>query len=176
MFEIIRVGPPPGRPRLTAPSGLADGDFEKIARELGTLPFKARKTGFVAAREARKREHVDTYWNGKETENVAHPGDFVVTSLTPTKSVLRDGDGKANIYVISRAKFAKLYVPDAGKTEFGDVYRSISVVDAIFLAGGFDILAPWGKPQSAESGYVLKSGSEIYGNSKDTFEQTYEMP
>lgn len=176
MFEIVRVGPSPGRPRLSAPSGLADGDFEKIARELGTLPFKARKTGFVAAREAHKRERVDTFWNGKETENVAQPGDFVVTNLSPTKSVLRDGDGHANTYVISRAKFAKLYAADRGKTEFGDVYRAIGTVEAIFLAGGFDILAPWGEPQRAESGYVLKNGKEIYGNNKDTFEQTYETP
>lgn len=174
MFEIVRIGPSPGQPRLEAPSGLEGGDFEKIARELGTRPFKAHKTGFVAAREARERERIETLWNGKETENVAQPGDFVVTNLTPARAVLRDAQGHVNTYVISRGKFAELYVADHGNTEFGAIYRPTSTVEAIFLAGGFDILASWGEPQHAESGYLLKNGSDVYGNNKDTFEQTYE--
>lgn len=176
MFEIVRVGPSPGQPRLEARSGLEGGDFEKIASALGIRPFMARKTGLVAARTAQKREHIETFWNGKESQNVAQPGDFIVTNLSSTGTVLRDGEGKANTYVIKGDKFAKLYIADRGENEFGTIYRPVSTVEAIFLAGGFDILAPWGEPQRADSGYILKNGDEIYGNNKDTFEQTYEKP
>jgi hypothetical protein len=174
MFEIVRVGSSPGLPRLLAPTGLVKGDFEKIAKELAVKPFRAKKTGFVAAREATVEERIETRWDGKETEKTAKTGDFIVTNLTPKKAVLRDSEGHANTYVIGRGKFGELYERDKGENEFGAIYRAIGTVDAIFFPGGFDILAPWGESQLAASGYLLRNGNEMYGNNKDTFEKTYK--
>jgi hypothetical protein len=174
MFEIVRVGSSPGLPRLLAPTGLVKGDFEKIAKELAVKPFRAKKTGFVAAREATVEERIETRWDGKETEKTAKPGDFIVTNLTHKKAVLRDSEGHPNTYVIGRGKFGELYERDKGENEFGKIYRAIGSVDAIYFPGGFDILAPWGESQIAASGYLLRNGNEMYGNNKDTFKETYK--
>jgi len=174
MFEIVRIGGASGPARLLAPQGLVAGDFDKIAKALKTKPFRARKSGFVAARQATAEEHIVTQWNGAETEKTAKPGDWIVANLTPKKDVIRDSEGHANIYVIDRDKFGQLYAPDRGKNEFGAIHRAIGTVDAIYFPGGFDILAPWGQPQIADSGYLLRNGDEMYGNAKETFETTYK--
>jgi len=139
------------------------------------MPVRARKKSLVAARKAERREKVDTHWNGQETTNTAHPGDFVVTSLAHNHTALRDRSGSINSYVIRAKTFAKLYASVPGGNKFGRFYAAVSVVTAIYFSGGFDILAPWGRRQRALKGYLLLNGNEVYGNNAETFEATYAV-
>ena len=174
MFEIIKVGPPPGMPRLIAPIKLEPADFAKAAALLGVEPFRATKTGLVAARFAKHRERIETRWNGKETEAIAEPGDAIVCNMSPSREILRDAEGHPNTYVILREKFPELYEPEGTTSEQGDIYRSKAAVHALYFAGGFELMAPWGEVQRANSGYLIHNGSELYGNNKETFEATYQ--
>ena len=103
------------------------------------------------------------------------PADWVVANLAPDAGILRDKGGNANIYAIRAKKFASLYRRAKGQNEFGDIYRATSQVEALYLSGGFEILAPWGEIQQADAGYLLRNGGEVYGNHKETFETTYEL-
>ena len=162
-------------PRLTAREVLTVADFVAIAAQMGARSRVARKSGFVAARQASTTERVLTRWNGEETTNTANPGDFIVANLSHTRSVLRDTDGAANIYVIAFAKFSGLYEAADGANDYGSIYRARGNVAALVLAGGFEIMAPWGEIQRAADGYLINNGGEIYGNAKATFEATYEL-
>lgn len=173
MFRIDQTGPMPGQPRLVANDVLTREDYDVIAAALGTPIFFARKTGLIRARKANAFEQIDTLWNGRESRDIAVPGDFIVTNLSADKDVLRDASGQANIYVVRADAFSSLYEPATDfKADF--IYRSRGKVDALFIAGGFDIAAPWGERQVGSVGYLLRNGSDIYGNHKDTFEATYE--
>lgn len=163
-----------GGVRLIAEDQLTPGDFDAIAGRLKTVPMRARKAGFVSARPALFESRITTHWNGEETVNTAKPGDYVAANLSPARAVLRDKDGNPNLYVIGAARFSELYEAGEGATEFGAIYRARGIVEAVFLPGGFEIMAPWGEVQRAGSGYLLKSGDEIYGNAKATFEETYQ--
>ena len=174
MFSLNRTGWF-GRLRLVAKDQLTAADFAMIAGRFSARPVRVRKTGFVAARRVARTEHVVTHWNGEETANTAEPGDFVATNLSPERKVLRDKAGNANVYVIRAARFPELYEEAGGETEQGPVYQARSVVEALYLPGGFEIIAPWGEVQRADSGYLLKSGDEVYGNAKATFEETYRQ-
>ena len=154
---------------------LTPADFQGIAKKLGRVPLRARKIGYVAARQAKKSEVVETYWNGKETTNIARAGDFVVTNLSPQGLPLRDDHGQINVYVIAADKFPNLYVPAEGKSELGPIYRAKGVLSAIPLSGGLDIAAPWGERQVASAGFLVCNGAEVYGISKGAFEETYEL-
>ena len=173
MFSLEPHGGGPGQARLVARDQLTPADFAAIATGLNTLPVRARKAGFITAREATRPERIVTRWNGEETANTAEPGDFIATNLSPERAILRDAGGNANIYVIRAARFPELYEPVASLIEHGRVYRARGIVEALPLPGGFEILAPWGEQQRAESGYLLMNGSEIYGNATATFEATY---
>jgi hypothetical protein len=175
MFEIRSSGIRKPKLRLVSDRVLTKADFKNIAKAVGEQPFAAQKIAFVAARTARRIEDVETYWNGKETRNTAKPGDLIVTSLTRRKSVLRDKAGNPNIYVIREKSFARLYAPVRGKNRMGRFYRAKSIVSAIPLSGGFDILAPWGKRERAPKGYLLLNGKEVYGNNAGTFVATYDV-
>ena len=165
----------PGKARLEADAVLTPADFARIAGELGQSPVRARKIGYVAAREAKVTETVETRWNGKETTNTARPGDFIVTNLTPARQVLRDGEGRENTYVIVAEKFVGLYEPTSESNAFGAIYRAKGVVSALPLPGGLDIVAPWGERQTGASGYLILNGDEVYGSSADAFDATYEV-
>jgi hypothetical protein len=174
MFTIERVGERKAN-RLRSSAMLAEHDFREIAKAIGANPVKARKIGFVAGHKADQRERVDTFWNGKETTNTAQRGDWIVTNVSPSGQPLRDKNGTLNRYVIKSEAFANLYEPAAGESELGPIFKSKSVVQAIHLPGGFDILAPWGEQQTAPAGYILLNGGEVYGNNEETFAQTYEV-
>lgn len=161
--------------RLEADEVLSPPDFERLAAELGRPPLRARKTGFVAARKAAASEAVETRWNGKETTNTAHPGDWIVTNLSPDRVPLRDADGHMNVYVIVADRFPALYEPTGETTPHGTVHRAKGAITALPFFGGFDILAPWGKRQTTASGYLICNGAEVYGSSKEAFEGTYEQ-
>jgi hypothetical protein len=175
MFRIVRKGKERADLRLEADAVLTPADFGRIAEETGAQVVRARKTGYVAARQASKPEVVETRWNGKETTNTARVGDWFVTNLTPKSGALRDGEGHVNTYVILAERFASLYEPTGAQNEFGIVYRAKGVVDAIRLPCGFDIVAPWGERQTAPAGCLLCNGKEVYGNNSETFAATYEV-
>jgi len=176
-YSITAEGAPP-RPRLVATARLsAEADFDRLAADLarlGCARFRARKVAFVAARQSTTLERIETRFNGKETENTAEAGDWIVTNLDAGRTVLRDAEGAANTYVIRQDTFAGLYDPDTGGTEFGNVYKAKGVVDAVWVAGGFDILAPWGERQVAPAGYIVRNGSDVYGIHGEAFDKTYE--
>src|SRR5262245_38253290 len=98
-----------GKTRLEADAQLRPSDFSAIAGQLHLEPLRARKIGYVAARQARRRETVETHWNGTETTNTAQVGDWIVTSLSPQQQVLRDAQGSVNTYVIAADRFPGLY-------------------------------------------------------------------
>jgi hypothetical protein len=175
VFQIKTSGAKAKKHRLVSDGVLQKAEFERVTEALGAQPFKARKIAFVAARTAVRAEDVETHWNGKETRNTAQPGDSIVTSLTRRKTILRDKAGNANTYVIRADTFKRLYAPTRGKNKMGRFYKAKSVVTAIYLSGGFNIVAPWGKRERAPKGYLLFNGSEVYGNNAGTFQATYEI-
>ena len=162
------------RPRLIAPQTLTPGSFHRIAADLGVTPFRARKIANVAARRANIPERVETRWNVKESEDVAAVGDYVVTSLSRDGRPLRDDDANFNTYVIRAARFPELYESAEGTSPFGCIYKVRALIEAFLIVGGFEILAPWGETQRAETGYLILNGSEVYGNAAETFEATYD--
>lgn len=169
MFEIVSEN---HKPRLEADAALTELDFRAVAGQLGTPAVRARKISYVAARQAESEQVIDTRWNGKETTNIAHPGDWIVTNLSPERKVLIDGEGNENTYVIAADRFADLYEP---AEEDGRVYRAKGVVEAIAVRGGFDIVAPWGERQMAPAGYLMFNGREVYGCHAEIFAATYEV-
>jgi hypothetical protein len=175
MFRIVQKRPGGEDIRLEADAVLTPADFDRIASEPGRRRLRARKIGFVAARQAAEPEVVETRWNGSETTNRARIGDWIVTSLDPQQQPLRDGGGHTNTYVVPAEGFADLYQLTGAQSGLGDVFRAKAVVDAIALPGGFDIVAPWGERQTAPSGYLLCNGTDVHGNHAETFEATYEQ-
>lgn len=174
-YSIARCGVFGRKRRLVSAIKLTPADFDAIAAALKQPPRKARKIGLVAARRAQSRRDVETRWNGEETRNVAEVGDWIVTNLSPRGAVLRDRAGNQNTYVIRGEQFDRLYDPTEGENEFGPFFKSKSIVEFLFFGGGFDIQAPWGERQTGKSGYVLRNGTEVYGNEQGTFAATYEV-
>ena len=172
MFTIEEAGDRRGK-RLVATSQLSTDDFRKIAQTLGSQ--RARKTGLVAARVSERGESITTRWNGEETTNTANPGDWLVTSLSPSGDVLKDKDGHENTYVIRAASFPAMYDAQQGQNEFGRIFKAKGTVETVRLPGGFDIVAPWGEKQVAPAGYLVLNGDSVYGNNAQTFEATHEM-
>ena len=175
MFKIENTGIFWRKTRLVAPTTLEQADFYKVAERIGTTPFKARKIAFVAARKAVQAETVQTCLDGVETTNSAEPGDWLVTNLTSDHTILRDKSGHENTYIIKAGTFPSLYASIPGSNEFGQFFKANHLVDAVYLSGGFDILAPWGQKQVAKTGYLLSSGHDVYGNNASTFDATYEV-
>lgn len=176
MYRIEHKGPRRLQ-RVVSQDGISAAEFAELARDLGTQPRKARKTGRVAARQARRSEHVVTHWNGKETENSAATGDWIVTALAEDGSPLTDDAGHLNTYVVRADRFAGLYAPvqDTSATPHGAIFEARGVVKALRVEGGFEIKAPWGEMQRADDGWLLLSGPEVYGNHRDTFAQSYAL-
>ena len=161
--------------KLVSDKALTPDDFHEIARQRGLPINRARKTAWVAARPAASGERVETRWNGVETVNVAEPGDWIVTSLDHCRAPLRDESGALNAYVVQRNTFASLYRRAQGRNRYGAHYRSQSEVLVLALDEGFDIVAPWGERQSADRGYLLLNGADVYGNHFETFRETYAL-
>lgn len=172
-FRIDGLHGPEAKPRLYSAQMLNSADFLSIARALPEGIQRARKIGFVSARAATAQTAVETHWNGRESADKAEPGDWITTSMTPARALMRDGEGRLNTYVIRAARFPQLYVRDSGETEAGAIFRAIGEVQALWLAGGFEIMAPWGEMQRAAAGFLVLNGEEVYGNNSETFEKTY---
>jgi hypothetical protein len=174
MYRIEHNG---SRPRVVSESGISATDFAQLAIDLGIEPHRARKAGRVAARQATRRERVETRWNGKETENEAVPGDWIITALSADDVPLRDDSAHLNVYVVTQDRFGSLYepLPTPGATPYGAIFQPRGYVEAVRITGGFEIKAPWGEMQYADDGWLLLSGSEVYGNHRDTFDETYDL-
>jgi hypothetical protein len=173
MFRIDRTA---RGDRLEADAVLTTADFQRIAKELLQPPLRARKIGYVAARRAEKDEVVETRSNGKETTNTAHPGDWIVTNLSPQLDPLQDDEGHMNVYVIVGERFPQLYEPAEGDSQHGALYRARGrVVSALPFPGGLDIVAPWGERQTASAGYLLCNDEDVYGVGQTAFDGTYEV-
>ena len=175
MFTIQSKGIFAKRERLVAPTTLSPADFQKVADQIGRKPVKARKIALVAARMAERMELVETRWDGRETTNVARPGDWIVTNLTLDRKVLRDRQGSKNTYVVKAEVFPNMHDGCTGGNEYGNFFKAKGVVEAVYLSGGFDLLAPWGQKQTAGVGYLLLNGQDVYGNNADTFDATYKI-
>jgi len=176
MFKVLQSGLWRQKQRVLAPDGIDAGDeYERLAVALHTFVRRAHKVGFVAARKAAVREPIVTHWNGVETTNIAEPDSWVVANMDASRTLMRDQAGNANIYVVPAANFPTLYEVDGGANEFGDIYRAKGEVDALYVSGGFMILAPWGEMQQADTGYLLRNNHEVYGNDRETFERTYSF-
>ena len=176
MFKINPSAP--GGARLTSDASLTPDDFDAITRALSQLggrpAFAARKTGLVSSRLCVRPERVETRWNGAESTNTANPFDHIVTNLDKTGTPLVDKDGHQNIYVIPANRFTALYQPATAPNATGPVFRARTTVEVIDFPGGFEIIAPWGELQRADSGYLIRNGADIYGNNAETFSASYE--
>lgn len=161
--------------RFVSHSPLSKCDFLELAQVSGIPLLKARKIGLVSARPLKKAQRIITLWNGQETVNQGKSGDVVVTNLDTSGQPIRDSLGNRNIYIIDANRFPQLYEPVGPSTRRRQVHRPKSVVQALKLEGGFDIVAPWGERQRADSGYLILNGEEVYGNHTETFERTYEV-
>lgn len=163
--------------RIVSRDGISATEFARLSQDLGRQPRRARKIGRIAARQAGQPERVETRWNGKETENRALPGDWIVTALAADGAPLKDDDGHINVYVIESDRFASLYEPLPGAADMllGSIFQPRGFVMALQVEGGFEIKAPWGEVQRADDGWLLLSESRVYGNHRDTFAETYEL-
>ena len=164
--------------RLLSRARLTEEDFREAAALLNAPVRRYRKTAQIAARPATEAQTVITFWNGEETKNVARPGDMLVTTLREDGSVERDLQGNANTYVIKPRRFAELYEAtnaSALEPEFGEIYEPKGQVEAFHAPNGFDIIAPWGEPEHADAGFILKAGSEVYGVVEELFLRTYAL-
>lgn len=175
MFQVVYRGLLRDLARVVSQDVITPADFDAICDAVGEPARRARKVGFVAARQAEQTEHIETLWEGDETSNTANPGDWIVTNMSSPDIVMKDGSGNVNTYVISADKFPTLYEPTDRSNEYGLIHTSKGVVDSVFLPGGFDIAAPWGAQQTARHGYLLRNGTDVYGNQTETFRATYEI-
>ena len=161
-------------PRLKSASVLSADDFRAVAEATRQRIFSARKSALVSSRVATRVEKVETRWNGKETHNSANPFDHIVTSLDRSGEPLVDEEGHQNIYVIPADRFDALYQTVPRSPGGRAVYQARGTVEVVFLAGGFEIMAPWGEIQTADRGYLICNGPDVYGNNAETFEASYD--
>jgi len=89
LLRNLRKGAAGGDLRLEADTTLTPADFGRIVAEAGAIVLRARKVGFIAARQASKPQKVETHWNGKETTNAARPGDWTHAVMDVGATVCR---------------------------------------------------------------------------------------
>lgn len=157
---------------LISDTPLSASDFWDIGHRTEQITKTYRKIAFVEATQTDTEMDITTFWNGTETVNMTSPGDWIVTNLDKNKNYLLDKDGNRNRYVISKEKFPSLYKA----TGEPSIYRSNSMVVALYFRKGFLIQAPWNEVQNVSDGYLVFNivTNDVYGNAKETFESTFE--
>lgn len=153
-------------------------DINQVASQLEFLPTRkqAKKYQFVDSGQpgqlpamsytvAQAEMPVDTITSdGKETQNVAAPGDIIMS-----------GPSKEN-YVLKAAKFSKLYQGEIGQTVTPEQNPRMVAVYT-----GKDIvhfMAPWGESMVLKPGdYLVKDGDNgYYRIARAEYKQTYNPP
>ncbi len=162
--------------RLKADAQLTAADFHAIAKQVGHFDTR-RKIGFVSAMVAGEPTQVVTYRGGKETENIAQPGDYIATNLLPDLEPQINQAGQLDQYVIRANRFFELYQTYQGKRNgYGEIFKAKSVVKAIYFSNGAAIAPPWGGRQICrEECYLFLNGSEVYLCDSESCDKTYEI-
>ena len=123
----------------------------------------------VLAKVALGGEHIVTITgDGKETQNTAKPGDYIVQNMTTAKEQ----------YIISAEKMLKRYQKLADVvTEPGwELWKAVGQVRGVEYTGPLvEIMATWGETMPLKPGdmVVTPDGNEIYRIARKEFEETY---
>lgn len=109
--------------------------------------------------------------DGKETQNTAKEGDFVVKNLT----------GAGEMYILTAKKFNARYELKENIDETWSLYRPLGKVKALQVkletsSKEIYILAPWGEKMVVKDGDFLVTpldNSEVYRIAEKEFYETY---
>lgn len=153
-------------------------DINAVAANLQFLPTKklAKQYRFVDSGQpgqlpamtytvAKAQTPVETITSdGKETQNVAEPGDIIMS-----------GPSKEN-YVLKAAKFPKLYQGQIGQTVVPE--QNPRMVALYTGQETVSFMAPWGESMVLKPGdYLVKDGDAgYYRIARVEYEQTYNPP
>ena len=153
-------------------------DINAVAAELKFLPTRKqpKKYQFVDGGQpgqmspmtytvAQAQTSVETITSdGKETQNVAEPGDIIMS-----------GPSREN-YVLKAAKFPKLYQGQIGQTVVPE--QNPRMVALYTGQETVSFIAPWGESMVLKPGdYLVKDGDAgYYRIAKVEYEQTYNPP
>lgn len=137
-----------------------------------------RKKTLVEAKPAEGGEKVVTVTKeGKETENTAGAGDFIVRNRSSAKET----------YVVKEGPFRKKYREVEPLPKGYALYRAVGYIHALELDEAilkelqmdtpFHFMAAWGQPMIAKAGDYLvipESQDEVYRIARQEFWETYE--
>jgi hypothetical protein len=106
--------------------------------------------------------------DGKETENVVGPGDFVVTNRTEAREE----------YILSAVKLAQRYRPIGEHEDGHQVYQAVGSAQAHEYEGeDTEFEAPWGEAMTLKQGDMLVTPlpdcNEVYRIARKEFDETY---
>jgi hypothetical protein len=151
-------------------------DIEQIASGLQFMPTSKKKLVYNYVRSQdrmppmsyavanQQMPVVTTTADGRETHNVAEPGDLVMSGSSGEQ------------YVIKAAKFPKLYVGQLG----GPIHPDQSPRQVAVYTGGrpINFTAPWGEAMVLKPGdYLVKEAEgKYYRIAKLEYEMTYNPP
>jgi hypothetical protein len=103
---------------------------------------------------------VTNHSSGKETENTAKPGDYIIKT-----------SDKDDGYVILADRFFEIYEDDPTKERF---YRNKITRIGLLTVEDIAFNTPWGEEQSVlAGGVVIEAGPYIYGVDKFSFIKNY---
>jgi len=139
-----------------------------------------QKNKNIFARKAAGGEKIITYTSdGKETQNIAEKGEYIVTNQTEAKEQ----------YVISADKFQEKYerlrTVDTDTAEYKSKGRVLAleltreILAELDLPNSFQFIASWGKETIAKKDdflvQPLKGDKEVYRIARKEFFETYEL-
>lgn len=131
------------------------------------VPY-CRKVASVKARPAVEGEVHSTVVKGKvETTNTAKAGDWIAIGVL------------GEITILTSVQFFALHDPSTDTKPqipgFG-TFTTRGVIQAKRIKGPFKLLAPWGKEQIIQDGYLFKNHTtgEVYGCEETAFYASYE--
>ncbi len=150
--------------------------FLPILKDEGATYQKFR---VVRARKAEKGEHITTVTSdGKETENVAESGDYLVENQTSARER----------YLVSSDKFRERYQKEDDEDDGWALYKPVGKVYAMELSktllsrldlqDEFEIEAPWGAAEVVKRDDFMvcpPDFTEIYRIARQEFMETYEL-
>lgn len=143
---------------------------------------KAEKFGAIIAKQVTEETPVKVNANGHENDEIAHPGEWVVThaDLDTGKPVL-DKNGETNSWVIKDDVIHKKYDME-NISEDGFVKPKGGMQTFIKTDKDIAILPPW-EPEGSTNYQHLKAGSyinitnpnDMYGIEPEKFKETYAI-